>query len=297
VTSVLDSFAPIRLADAVLPFASAYRPLWLGFGALALDLLVAVAVTSVLRRRLGFRAWRSVHWLAYGCWPVALVHGLGAGTDTKLTWFVALAAACIAAVVLAITWRVARASAALPEAKAAAVAVTGAGVVGLVAFTIAGPLAPGWARRSGTPRPLLHPPGSTADAASRTASLALDPPFTARLAGRAQQSPVGGGADTSVEIRTRLSGGARGALEVRIFGRSVPDGGVSMTTSRVTLGPPSTPSLFRGQIVALQGTQFAARVSSADGRALTLRAALRIDPSESVTGVLTAVAARGGGGE
>src|SRR6266700_2683438 len=57
VTSVLDSFAPIKLTDAVIPFASAYRPLWMAFGALAFDLLVALVITSLLRRRIGYRGW------------------------------------------------------------------------------------------------------------------------------------------------------------------------------------------------------------------------------------------------
>src|SRR5204863_10104945 len=73
-TSALDGYAPIRVADAVIPFGSAYRPLWLGLGALAFDLLVAVMVTSLVRARLGLRAWRAVHWLVYACWPVALLH-------------------------------------------------------------------------------------------------------------------------------------------------------------------------------------------------------------------------------
>ena len=50
---VLDPFAPIRLIDAVVPFVSAYRPVWLGLGAIASDLLIAVAFTSVLRRAAG----------------------------------------------------------------------------------------------------------------------------------------------------------------------------------------------------------------------------------------------------
>src|SRR5690349_9921838 len=44
-SSLIDSFAPIRLVDAFVPFASAYRPVWLGLGALAFDLLLAVAIT------------------------------------------------------------------------------------------------------------------------------------------------------------------------------------------------------------------------------------------------------------
>lgn len=298
VTSVLDSFAPIRLTDAILPFFSPYRPLWIGFGALALDLLVAVAITSVLRQRIGFQTWRSVHWLAYACWPIALIHGFGTGTDTKLSWMLALSAACVAAVLLAIMWRIARASPAQPELKAAAVAVTGAAVVALVVFTLAGPLARGWARRSGTPASLLPVAGSTSQVASRSGTRALQAPFRAQLAGSVQQGSASGGVAAVIEIRTTMSGGARGTLRVRISGTPLPNGGVSMTSSRVTLGPPSTPGLYRGQIVALQGTNFAARLSSPAGRTLELRANLRIDSSRSVTGVVsaTALGSPGGGG-
>ena len=92
---MLDSFAPIRLIDAVIPFASTYRPLWLGLGALSFDLLIALVVTSLVRRRLGYRAWRTIHWLAYASWPVAVFHGLGTGSDTKVWWMLALTAACV----------------------------------------------------------------------------------------------------------------------------------------------------------------------------------------------------------
>jgi hypothetical protein len=96
-TSVLDTYAPIRLLDAVVPFASAYRPLWVGLGALALDLLLALTLTSVLRGRLGFRSWRAIHWLAYACWPVAVAHGLGSGSDARSGWMLALTLGCVAA--------------------------------------------------------------------------------------------------------------------------------------------------------------------------------------------------------
>ena len=50
-TSVLDSFAPISLIDAVVPFTGSYRPFWLGLGAVSFDLMLAVTITSLLRRR------------------------------------------------------------------------------------------------------------------------------------------------------------------------------------------------------------------------------------------------------
>jgi predicted ferric reductase len=98
-TMVLDDYVTIRLVDAVVPFVSAYRPLWLGLGAIACDIVLALIITSLLRVRMGLRVWRAVHWLAYAAWPIAIVHGIGVGTDRDLT--LALTAACLLAVAIA----------------------------------------------------------------------------------------------------------------------------------------------------------------------------------------------------
>jgi len=97
VTTVLDGFAPIGLLDAVVPFVTPYRPVWIGLGAISFDLLLALVVTSLLRARLGWGAWRTVHWLAYASWPLALVHGLASGSDTNSAWMQIVTVACIAA--------------------------------------------------------------------------------------------------------------------------------------------------------------------------------------------------------
>jgi methionine sulfoxide reductase heme-binding subunit len=147
--AVLDSYAPIRLADAVVPFVSAYRPIWLGLGALAFDTLVVLTVTSLLRTRIGLRRWRILHWAAYACWATALVHALGTGSDTRASVFLVLTGLCCAVVLAAVAWRLT-----LPGPRRVR---AGAGVAALVAlalvaaWTVQGPLAPGWARRSGTP--------------------------------------------------------------------------------------------------------------------------------------------------
>jgi sulfoxide reductase heme-binding subunit YedZ len=103
-STVIDGYAPIRWLDAVVPFGSAYHPLWLGLGAVAFDLLVALIVTSLLRVFLGYFSWRAVHWLAYVCWPVALVHGLGIGSDRGQLWMLALDLASLIAVLTAVWW-------------------------------------------------------------------------------------------------------------------------------------------------------------------------------------------------
>jgi sulfoxide reductase heme-binding subunit YedZ len=113
-TVVIDSFVPVRLVDVVVPFVSAYRPLWVGLGALAFDLLIAIAITSALRRHLGHRAWRTVHWLAYAAWPVAVIHAVGVGTDRGSSWMLVLLGTCVLAVLVAVWTRLAPGRAAVP---------------------------------------------------------------------------------------------------------------------------------------------------------------------------------------
>jgi predicted ferric reductase len=161
-TAVLDSFASISLLDAFVPFVGSYRPFWLGLGAVSFDLLLAVTITSLLRRRLGYASWRAVHWLAYASWPVALLHGLGTGSDVKATWLLLLSAACLALVLAAVLVRVA---AGWPENLGRrGIALGGAGLFALflLLWLPGGPLGSEWARRSGTPSSLLAPSRSSA---------------------------------------------------------------------------------------------------------------------------------------
>lgn len=156
-TAVLDSFAPISLLDSVVPFAGAYRPLWLGLGATAFDLLLAVAITSGLRQRLGYRRWRAVHWLAYGAWPIAVLHGLGTGSDATRGWMMIVYGVCAAAVLVGALSRIAIGWPAAMSWRLAGLAAIAAFGLGVAIWLPAGPLAPDWARRAGTPPSLLSP--------------------------------------------------------------------------------------------------------------------------------------------
>jgi sulfoxide reductase heme-binding subunit YedZ len=139
-TSVLDTYVHIGWTAIVVPFTSGYDSFWVGIGALSFDLMVAVFVTSLLRSRLRPGTWRAVHWLAYLCWPVALAHTFGMGTDAGELWVIALGAVSVAAVLAALVWRVAAvsrqraarsaygASAAVPEKHLALGGPVGGGV-------------------------------------------------------------------------------------------------------------------------------------------------------------------------
>jgi methionine sulfoxide reductase heme-binding subunit len=155
-TSVLDAYTPIRLIDAVIPFVSAYRPIWLGLGAVALDLLIAVVITSLLRRQFGHRAWRVTHWLAYAAWPVALVHALGTGSDAKSTWMLVLTAACVLVVLAGICVRAAGSRSDRGGIRLGSVAASVAAITALAVWLPTGPLQAGWAKRAGTPSSLLR---------------------------------------------------------------------------------------------------------------------------------------------
>jgi methionine sulfoxide reductase heme-binding subunit len=104
-TTVIDTYTSIPLTAAFIPFTSSYHTVWLSLGAVAADLLLALLATSLLRKRIGHRFWRLVHWLAYACWPVAVMHGLGIGTDRNATWVFVLTMACALAVLVVATWR------------------------------------------------------------------------------------------------------------------------------------------------------------------------------------------------
>ncbi|WTL36113.1 ferric reductase-like transmembrane domain-containing protein [Nocardia sp. NBC_01503] len=101
-----DPYSQLHLLDTLVPFAGDYRPLWVGLGTVAVDLLVAIALSALLRHRIGPRVFRVIHWAAYAFWPLALIHALGAGTDAGRPWMLVIAAACTLAVAAALAWRI-----------------------------------------------------------------------------------------------------------------------------------------------------------------------------------------------
>ena len=209
VTAIVDSFAPIGWLDVVIPFHSPYRPLWLGLGAVAVDLLLALTITSLLRNRIGYRAWRAVHWAAYACWPVAFLHGLGTGSDTRVHWSLVLSLACLAAVVAAVAWRLSTARGAPIAQRAWLGATTAVLLVAVLSWTYSGPTQPGWARRAGTPTAVLR---GAVPASATTPLATLHTPINASFAGTLNETVDNGHA--TITIAGALSAGTHRALVV-----------------------------------------------------------------------------------
>jgi len=121
VTAVLDPYVTIGLTAIVIPFSSLYKPLWLGVGAISLDLVLALILTSLARGRISRRLWRALHWLAYLAWGSALLHSLTSSTDLHSGVLLYLAVGCADAVAGAVIWRIAQAGRDVPvEERAAA---------------------------------------------------------------------------------------------------------------------------------------------------------------------------------
>ena len=101
--AVADSYVDIRWWQALLPATSGYRPLWVGLGTVAVDLFVAVVASSVLRHRLGLRAWRTVHLLVWPAWVLGVAHAISLGTDLRsgAPWAVLPVCGCLLAVAAA----------------------------------------------------------------------------------------------------------------------------------------------------------------------------------------------------
>lgn len=281
-TAVLDTFAPISIASVFIPFVGKYRPLWLGFGALSLDLLVALVVTSLLRERMGQRAWRVLHWAAYLCWPVAIVHGLGTGTDTKLGWVLAINAVCVAAGVSAIWWRLAERwrtgpgrtpAGATRRLLAGSTTLAVPVIVGV--WTLQGPLQPGWARRAGTPSALL---GSSV-AAAKAASLKV--PFQSGFKGVERREQSGG--RITLIFNGTFSGGD---FAVTLIGTPA-DGGIQLSSGTVALGPTGSTDQYRGAVTQLQGDTIVAAVSE-NGRTVSVAIHLTGREGSDLTGTIEA---------
>jgi len=294
-TTLLDGFAPISVIDVVVPFRSAYRPVWLGLGTVAFDLAAAVTITSLFRDRLGHRAWRATHWLAYLSWPLALIHSYGTGTDPKTHWMLLLTGLCLLGVLTAVVARVGSGWPKRLPIRLAALGVAALFPLGLAAWLLPGPLASGWALRAGTPRALLASARASAAARGRpssatTGARASGRPLevSARFRGRVRQQELGPGAAV-VYISLVVGDPRLRYVRVRIEGQALAGGGVEMSDSQVSAGPASNRDRYTGHVTALAGSAIQATAADATGAAVVISAELQDQgPHGSASGILTA---------
>jgi methionine sulfoxide reductase heme-binding subunit len=108
---LLDRYVHTSLLAVLVPGASSYRPFWVALGTVALELLAAVGIPNLFRKRLGRARWRRIHYLTFAVWAAATVHGIGAGTDAVAEWLRLLYVVSIGSVAAAVAWRLSSAPA------------------------------------------------------------------------------------------------------------------------------------------------------------------------------------------
>jgi sulfoxide reductase heme-binding subunit YedZ len=104
----LDATVPFSLSQLVVPFSASYRPLWTGIGVVAMELLVALAITNRLRRRIPYRLWRRAHMLNLVVWLAATGHGVMTGSDRDQAWLLAVYSVAAVTIAGALAFRVGR---------------------------------------------------------------------------------------------------------------------------------------------------------------------------------------------
>jgi hypothetical protein len=200
-----------------------------------------------------------------------------------------LTAACVAGVVAALGARLLRDWPARPGLRLGALGLVAVCVVGTVAFALQGPLAPGWARRAGTPPTLLAAARSPVTTRTVSAPAPVALPFAAPLDGTSRQIGSGGDGRARVDIAARIHvAGAPLRLGLRLYGQALPGGGLQMVSSSVRLGPDGQEELYRGRVVGLSGDIVVARLTSRGAHPVRLRLALRIDAAGAVAGTADA---------
>lgn len=261
-TTLLDSFVKISPVAAIIPFASSYRPFWLGLGAIAFDLILALIATSLLRSRMSYRAWRAVHVLAYASWPIALWHGLGTGTDAKLPWLLALDGLCVLAVASALAWR-ARLMAP-GSLRAAALTATVAVPIATAVFVIAGPLRAGWAVLAGTPPPPLSGPGTPSTST---------PGQWINFTGHATISRTPGSEHEVITVRASTAANDARDLTVVLAGTK-DDGGIEMSAGSVRIVAVGGIPVWTGPVTSLSGAHVTAALHHRGGATERVRLSL-----------------------
>jgi len=152
-STLLDTFVHFTWYQVLIPFTRAYRVLWLGTGIIAMYLAVALALSIYVRRLIGYRVWRTLHYTGFAAWLLALGHGLATGSDTRATWAIVVYLATVLMVIGLLMVRFGGAPLRLgqpPRSRPAVLAALATALLLGMMVTLEGPLQRGWAARAGS---------------------------------------------------------------------------------------------------------------------------------------------------
>ncbi len=296
--AVADKYSFIGLKDVFVPFMATYRPIWVGIGAIAVDLGIAVVATSLLRVKMGYRSWKIIHWASYPIFALSVIHGLGSGSDSALWFSKVIYVAVGGLLILAIIARLlARTDLKLGK-KVAFFGVSFAVPLLIIAWAASGPLAANWANRAqgGLRQAVLTSARVTGTVTTGTSRhrVATMPPFeisstyTSSWSGKIDQSSANSQGEIALRLMGNLSGSPGYVLSVVLIGVPL-GGGVSMTASVVEITSTEGVVVYKGTVTALNGTTILSQVADAAGQSVNFSARLNLgSDGSSFTGTVAA---------
>jgi hypothetical protein len=278
----LDPFMAFGPGEIFVPLVSHYRPIWVALGIVTSYLMVAVWLSERVQRRIGYVWWRRFHYLTFGIYVLATIHGIGTGSDTRTGWAIGTYAGSVVLVALLLTVRLLGPAPHLtprPRIAALAAVVVVAGSI----WTVLGPLRPGWNAAAnnghGSGARIALGPGTGIAAANGARIMS---PFRAGLNGRVTQSDSGGNA--TVQLDMLLNGGAQGTLDVTLQGQPDDAGALGIDRTNAVFSLPHAGETYRGRVTALNGSEMIIRCTGSRGDSLQLDVVFQVDGAGAVQG-------------
>jgi hypothetical protein len=308
----LDPFTAFGWNEVFIPFVSHYRPLWVALGIVGLYLGLAVGLSTWLRPFIGYTWWRRLHVLTLVLYGLVTVHGLATGSDTRTWWGIAIYAGSVL-LVGTLFW-VRLLVPATPRARShpLVAAATAALLITGLSWTVLGPLQPGWnaLANNGNGSGARVPVAGSSLTQPGQAGGSQDPftaPFTAGAQGTLQQTGPDGSGHVTVDLHLTLNGAAQGVVDVHLVGQqsfgSGDDGdgagGLTITSTSITLGTRSAGTLYRGELTDLIGERRLRMTAlltgaAAGARQIQLQMTLRIAEDGTLSGTVTGTPTSGG---
>lgn len=298
--AVFDKYSHIGLKDAFIPFFAQYRHIWVGLGAIAIDLGVAVVVTSLLRVRMGYKSWKLFHWASYPIFGLSIIHGLGTGSDSSLLFAKVIYLVVGGSLVAAVLIRLFSLKEQIIARRFVLFGTSFAVPLVIISWAFVGPFTPTWPHRAqgGLSQAVTTPAGvgvgasaikgSSAPTTSTLPKLQISSGYSSGWSGQLDESPANSQGEIALRLFGPLSKSPGYKLSIVLIGFPQ-DGGVSMASSIVEVASNGGSVLYKGTVTSLNGTTVVCSVSDASGSTVTVTAALNLASSgSSFNGTVTA---------
>ncbi len=294
--AILDPFAHLKLADAFIPFTAAYRSLWVGLGAVAIDLGIAVLVTSLIRVKMSQKSWKLTHLAAYPIFFLSIVHGLGTGTDSRF-WLGKLFYVVVGLMFLLSAWlRILNSQRNIGRFKNYASISAVVAPVLVVAFAFVGPLQITWSKRANAGLSGVFSNSAASISAVKIGSTvptakasSIDMPvnFTSSWSGQISESSQNNQGELALRLMGPLDSLKGYKLIVTLIGFPS-EGGLSMSSSIVEVVSNSGQAVYNGTVTGLNGGSIQFQATNLSGKVEHFQA--NVNPGQSsFTGTVTRI--------